>query len=177
MNLRMPELLGAVLVVQLGRLDGIVDAIRVRYRALEQGLRESLAGAGATLRRTNDPDGDVGLAMVFFLSTAEKARWVADALFAERIEAGVLWKEDSLFNFHVYPRWSSILAKRTWTPNGGPWCWSEPVEYHPDMCAASLALLSRAVHIDVNPMLGMDEIEETAAGIRKVLAAIPRRFG
>jgi hypothetical protein len=42
------------------------------------------------------------------------------------------------------------------------------------MCPRTLELLGRAVHLDVNPLLGMDEIDETVAGLNKVLRSAAR---
>jgi 8-amino-3,8-dideoxy-alpha-D-manno-octulosonate transaminase len=175
MNLRMPELSGAVLLAQLARLDGILDAIRTRYRALEEGIIAVFGQAGATMRPSHDRDGDIGLAMMFQMPDSNRAGWVVDALLAERVEAELLYSPDA-FDFHVYPQWNSILSKRSWTPEGGPWRWSAPVEYSADMCPRTLDILARTVHISVNPMLEVDEIDETARAVRKVLRAVPTRF-
>ena len=43
------------------------------------------------------------------------------------------------------------------------------------MCPRTLDLLGRAVHLDISPLLDMDEIEETLAGLSRVLRAAPSR--
>jgi 8-amino-3,8-dideoxy-alpha-D-manno-octulosonate transaminase len=174
MNFRMPELTAAVALVQLGRLDGLLEAMRERKRVLKAGMADALAAAGGSFRAVHDPDGDAAIALVFFMPTAEQADWVARALDAERIGADVMYRPDDV-DYHVYAHWQPIMGQRTWSDQGGPWRWGEPVQYTPDMCPRTLDLLGRAVHLDVNPLLGMDEIEETLEGLNKVLHALPGR--
>ena len=64
-----------------------------------------------------------------------------------------------------------ILAQRTWSAQGGPWRWGAPVSYHAEMSPRTLDLLSRAVHLDVNPLLTEEDIDETIFGLNKVLGA------
>ena len=59
-NYRMPELLAAVALVQLGRLDGLLDAMRQRKRMLKAGIEEVTARKGLRFRELADPDGDAG---------------------------------------------------------------------------------------------------------------------
>lgn len=174
MNFRMPELLAAVALVQLGRLDGLLDEMRARKQVLMEGMAPTLRQAGGEFQTITDPQGDASIALIFYLPTAAQASYAARALRAENISANVLYKPDSV-DYHVYAHWSPILNQRTWTEQGGPWRWSEPVEYHTDMCPRTLDLLGRAVHLNVNPLLGMGEIEETLAGLTKVLGVVAER--
>jgi hypothetical protein len=65
------------------------------------------------------------------------------------------------------------MEKRTWTPDGGPWRWAQrDIHYTPDMCPRTLDLLGRAVHLDVNPLLTNEDIEETIDGLNRVLDAL-----
>lgn len=168
MNFRMPELSGAVALVQLGRLDALIEAMRDRKRALKEGIADALARAGGRFRTLADPDGDTAIALIFFMPTAELTARTIEALRAENIGAGYMYRPDHV-DYHVYAHWSPILAQRAWTPLGGPWRWSEPVEYHAQMCPTTLDLLGRAVHLDVNPLLTSEDVEETIAGLTKVL--------
>lgn len=171
MNFRMTEICGALALVQLGRLDGLIEAMRSRKVVLEEGITHALARAGGRFRALADPDGDTAIALIFFLPTVELARRAVQALNAERIGASTLYDPDKV-DYHVYAHWSPILGQRTWTPAGGPWRWSEPVAYDPDMCPRTLDLLGRAVHLDVNPLFTDEDIEETVVGLNKVLNAL-----
>ena len=52
------------------------------------------------------------------------------------------------------------------------WQWAIPVEYDRNMCPKTLDLLKRAVHIDINPLLTDDDLQETITGINKVFLSI-----
>jgi dTDP-4-amino-4,6-dideoxygalactose transaminase len=127
---------------------------------------------GVKFRKENDPDGDAAICLVFFLPEAQRAHWVAEALSAEGAGAGVMYTPGHS-DYHIYPYWSPIMNKRTWTPAAGPWRWHEgEVKYSPDMCPRTLEMLSRAVHMDVSPDLTNDQVEEVAEALNKVLDAL-----
>ena len=171
MNFRMPELSAAVALVQLDRLAGLIEAMRERKRRLKAGMADCLRHAGGCFRTLNDPEGDTAIALIFFMPTPEQAAWVQRALRAENIGADRMYQPD-VVDYHVYAHWGPILEQRTWSPQGGPWRWSSPVEYRTDMCPRTLDLLERAVHLDVNPLLTEEDIEETIAGLNKVLRSV-----
>ena len=174
MNFRMPELLAAVALVQLGRLEDLLEQMRTRKRVLKQGMADALHAAGGQFRTITDPAGDASIALIFYMPTAEQADYVARALRAENIDADLMFRPGTT-DYHIYPSWSPILNQRTWSAEGGPWRWSDPVEYRADMCPRTLELVGRAVHLDVNPLLDMGEIEETLAGLHKVFGAVARQ--
>ena len=171
MNFRMTELAGAVALVQLGRLDGLLEAMRSRKRILKEGMADALVRAGGQFRTLSDPAGDAAIALIFFLPTRDLAQRAIRALKAENIGASALYDPDHV-DYHVFAHWAPILAQRTWAPEGGPWRWSEPVTYSADMCPRTLDLLGRAVHLDVNPLFTDDDIAETVVGLNKVLNAL-----
>jgi len=171
MNFRMPELTAAVALVQLGRLDGVLEEMRARKRTLKSGIAEALTAAGGRFRAINDEAGDAAISLAFFMPTPELANRVAKALRAENISAGVMYKPNTS-DYHIYPAWGPILQQRTWTAQGGPWQWSEPVSYSKDMCPRTLELLGRAIHLDVNPLFTDEDIAETILGLNKVLRSV-----
>ena len=171
-NYRMPELLAAVALAQLGRLDGLIDAMRQRKRMLKAGIEEVTCRKGVGFRELADPDGDTGIAMVLLMENAPKAESVAEALRAENIGAGTLYRPEGI-DYHVYAHWVPILNRRSWTEDGGPWRWARrEIEYRADMCPRSLDLLSRAVHMNVSPLLTNEDVEETIEGLNRVLEAL-----
>ncbi len=142
-NFRMPELLAAVALAQLRRLDGLLDAMRARKRMLKAGLAEVVQARGIGFREMVDPDGDAAIALVMFLPDAARAEAVATALRAENIGAGVLYHPDHS-DYHIYRHWTPIMEQRTWTADGGPWRWAQrDIRYTPDMCPRPLDLLGR----------------------------------
>ncbi len=171
-NFRMPELLAAVALVQLRRLDGLLVAMRERKRMLKAGLGEVVRRKGIRFREITDPEGDTGIALVFFVEGPEVAGRVVEALRAENIGASVLYHPDRA-DYHIYRHWTPIMERRTWTPEGGPWRWARrEIRYAPDMCPRTLDLLGRAVHLDVNPLLTNEDVEETIEGVSRVLEAL-----
>ena len=62
------------------------------------------------------------------------------------------------------------MNQRTWTQEGGPWRWAQrDIKYRTDDCPRTLDLLGRAIHLDVNPLLTNEDIEEIVDGVTKVL--------
>jgi 8-amino-3,8-dideoxy-alpha-D-manno-octulosonate transaminase len=171
MNFRMPELTGAVALVQLSRLDGLVETMLTRQQALKSGMEDALAQAGGRFRASADVEGDTGIALIFFMPTTALAERVIQALRAENIGASSLYRPDQI-DYHVYPHWGPILAQRAWSVQGGPWRWGAPVDYRPNLCPQTLDLLSRAVHLNVNPLLTEEDIAETIIGLNKVLISV-----
>ncbi len=171
-NYRMPELLAAVALVQLERLDGLIEAMRLRKRMLKSGIEEVTERKGLRFRELADADGDTAISMVFFMDSAAAAEAVSEALRAENIGAGPLYRPEGI-DYHVYAHWVPILERRAWTEAGGPWRWAKrEIEYRPDMCPRSLDLLGRAVHMNVNPLLTNEDVEETIDGLNRVLEAL-----
>jgi dTDP-4-amino-4,6-dideoxygalactose transaminase len=173
MNFRMPELLAAVDLAQLNRLDGLLETMRAQKHVVKEGMADALARAGGHFRAVTDPEGDTAIALVFFMPTAQLAGRVVEALNAENIDAGGMYHPEHV-DYHVYVHWAPIMGKRTWTAQGGPWRWGAPVEYTVDMCPRTLDLLGRAVHMDINPLLSGNDVEETIIGLNKVLRAVAR---
>ncbi len=171
-NFRMPELLAAVMLAQLRRLDGLLVAMRERKRMLKAGIEAVAQRKGVTFREITDPEGDTAIALIFFVESAATAAKVAEALAAENIGAWVLYHPDRV-DYHIYAHWTPILNRRTWTSEGGPWRWARrDIRYSPDMCPRSLNLLGRAVHLDVSPLLMNEDVEETVEGVNRVLEAL-----
>lgn len=168
-NYRMPELLGAVGLVQLRRLDGLLYAMRERKRMLKMGMSDVAAQKGIAFREEVDADGDAAVALIFYVESPDVAGTVVEALRAENIGASRLYEPESR-DYHVYAHWTPILEQRTWTPDGGPWRNARrPIAYSVDMCPRTLDLLGRAVHLDVSPLLTNEDVEETIEGLNRVL--------
>jgi dTDP-4-amino-4,6-dideoxygalactose transaminase len=168
-NFRMPELLAAVALVQLGRLDGLLAAMRARKQMLKAGLQPIINRRGLAFREIVDPEGDAAVALVFFMPTPADALRTAEALRAENIGANVLYQPERT-DYHIFAHWTPILAQRTWTSGGGPWRWARrEIRYSADDCPRTLDLLGRAVHMDISPLLTNEDIEETLEGLSQVL--------
>jgi len=171
-NLRMSELHAAVLLVQLGRLKGLVDAMRERKARIKDAVGEALRARGGRFRALHDPEVDTGVAVVMLMGEPGVAKRVAEALAADNVPATRLYNDGELLprdyvDLHAYEAWVPLHEKRAWSRDGGPWRGHpREVEYPPDACPRTMGLLRRAVHIDVSPELSLgqaDQIGEATA--------------
>jgi dTDP-4-amino-4,6-dideoxygalactose transaminase len=171
-NFRMPEVLGAIALVQLQKLDGLLAAMRARKQMIKAGLADVMQRKGLEFRKITDPDGDASICTVMFMNTPEEAKAVTQALNAENIGASMMYERNKR-DLHVYAHWTPILNKSSWGGNASPWTLAQrEIEYDHDMCPRSLALLGRAVHINVSPLLTNEDVEETVEGLNRVLNAL-----
>ena len=69
-NFRMNEITGAIGLVQLGRMEWIIERMRAHKAAVLDGMRGL---PGVTIRRLPDPEGDTGATLMFFLPTDGQA--------------------------------------------------------------------------------------------------------
>jgi dTDP-4-amino-4,6-dideoxygalactose transaminase len=170
-NLRMSELHAAVLLVQLSRLDALLDDMRQRKARLKATIETPLAARGISFRTLHDAAGDTAIALIFFLPDAARCAAVVKALGDENVPASRLYQDLAYLphdhiDLHAYPAWAPILEKRAWSAAGEPWrSHPRPVSYAPDMCPATLDLLRRAVHIDVSPELHLSQVDQMGAAI------------
>lgn len=164
---RMDEIRGALGLTQLKRLKKIIMTMRERKQKIKEGI-SSLPGI--TFRTLNDPEGDTGTCVIWYMQTPEAANKFATALTAENIGARVLYKPE-VSDWHVYAHWTHILNKTTPTNIGCSYkCprYKGNPQYSINMCPKTLNYLGRAVHLDVSPMLTNSDIEEIIKGIHKV---------
>jgi len=163
-NYRLGEIAGALGLVQLGRLEALLSRMRTLKTRLKAGL------SGLHFRHMHDQAGDTAVCLVFYVPEAGLARQIVMALKAENVGASVLYDPD-VSNWHVYTNWKHILAQKTLTVEGCPYhCpWYQgSVHYSPDMCPQTLDLLSRAVHLDINPLLTEEDVDQTIEAVHKV---------
>ena len=151
-NFRASELIGAVARVQLRRLDGLLERMRANHTRLAAAVSEL---PGLTLRRSNDPAGDGGIALIAFAESAALAAAAVDALRAEGVLALQLYSPD-VVDMHVYPYWRPVLDVIADAGLPAP------------ECPRTLDLLGRAVHIDVSPLCDEVDLAEIELALRKV---------
>ena len=167
-NFRMPELLGAVALVQLRRLDGLLEDMRQRKAILKSNIAEVASRKGVTFRTIHDAQGDAAISLIFYLPDVPAADRVAKALAAEGVGCMRMFSRERS-DYHVYYHWSPIMNQRAWSEQGGPWR-NHPrkVEYSLEMCPQTLDLLGRAAHLDISPDLSTSQLEELAEAVNKV---------
>jgi 8-amino-3,8-dideoxy-alpha-D-manno-octulosonate transaminase len=151
-NFRASELTGAMARVQLSRLDGLLE----RMRANHARLAAQVGGLpGLELRRSNDEDGDAGIALIAFAGDAPRAAEAVAALNAEGVLAMRIYDPDTP-DLHVYPFWAPVLAAIE--ADGRP---------APD-CPRTVELLERTIHVDVSPLCEVQDLDEIAFAFEKV---------
>ncbi len=171
-NYRMSELEGAVNLVQLRGLE----AQRQRYNTA---MRRVLAGLETFRttrpRRSNDIAGDLGYDLILIAGDREAAGRIAGALQAEGVQAGSRGTRGSR-DWHIYAYWEQILEKKSATAEGCPFTCpyydAPPPVYSEDMCAHSLDLFDRAVHVSVNQWWTEADCGAVADAINKVCAVL-----
>ncbi|APG94681.1 DegT/DnrJ/EryC1/StrS family aminotransferase [Sinorhizobium americanum] len=136
-NLKASQIQGAMLNVQLKKLDPMIRRMRVRYDA----MAEILDSTGFRLGPHNDQENAAGLHLLF--DTAEEAQ-----TFAAENKRGVYRLFDS--SRHVYTNWLPIIEQRTANPRMNPYSWAaRKIEYTPDSCAKSLDILKRTCRVSL----------------------------
>jgi dTDP-4-amino-4,6-dideoxygalactose transaminase len=157
---RVGELLGAVLRVQLRKLDPILADLRKVKRA----LMGELQGAFRFVP-SNDAEGDCGTTLGFRFDTEAQAR-----AFAKAEGVGGWLPIDS--GRHVYSNWEPVLAHRgAHHPALNPFLMRENkglrMEYAPDMCPRTLEHLKRSVYLSLHPDWDHAAIAAKVAACRK----------
>jgi len=169
-NYRMSEMEGAVNLAQLRKMEEQAKRYSTNYRRI--------LGALDTFPRTkprpsNDLEGDLGYDLILIAESREAADKLAEALKAEGVPAGARGTRGSR-DWHIYAFWEQILEQKTPTEVGCPYTcpyYGGPLlEYSEDMCARSLELFDRAVHISVNQWWTEKDCQKVADAINKVCA-------
>ncbi len=181
-NFRMSELTGAVMVAQLRKLDPLLAETRANQRMILAGIKNI---PGIKPRPVNDPDGDTGICIMFYLDDPEKVPDFTAALQAEgiaasgrgRIGASDTTSHRNLPDWHVYDSWDHVINKGTPTPDGCPYTCGyykgdAPSKYSKTMCPNTLAYLNRSVHLDIPALMTEQDCQMIIEGIRKVAAAM-----
>ena len=164
MNCRMNELIGAIMLVQLEKRQRILDAMKNYSTQIYNAIKDI---SGVHVRRSNDPEGDIGVCVMFMLPTREKALEISGALKAEGINAGTLGSND-VPDWHIYTHWNHILNRQGNNDVGFPFTLSDRT-YNKDMCPNTIDMLNRVILINVSPQLIQQDVEEIIEGLRKVL--------
>jgi dTDP-4-amino-4,6-dideoxygalactose transaminase len=158
-NYRANEIASAILRVQLKKIDRIVAQTRRNKKKVVDAISDI---KGLKLRRENDPNGEVGVALMFMVETPQKAVEFRDALMAENIRRssgaypGVVYQPDK-DDGHVFPHWGHLIQGLDGMTS----------EYQ-----KSLDILGRTVHLDISPVDTAEDIGDIIEGIRKVAATV-----
>ena len=170
---RASELMGAMLNVQLDRLEGMIGAMRRERKKVLAGIAP-LANLGVKSAPMNSPDHDCSAHVMLTLPTAESAEQFA-AIFPSVI-AGKTGR-------HNYTEWDQVLmgfgaAHPQMNPFEFPANRECRKTYSKTMCARSLDILDRTIMAPMHPQHTDAEIEDAIHNIgvaaRVVFGGLPR---
>lgn len=155
---RASEFEGAMLNVQLDRLDGLI----ARLRSVRKRLLDRTQDVGLSLSPANSPQHDCATCVLYRFESADEA-----GRFAEAVPAGILADTGR----HTYTEWDPILNRRgahhpAMDPFRMPANKGCRMDYSPDMCSRSLDILARTVLVGLRPSMGDVEIDDLAERIR-----------
>ncbi len=155
-NYRASEIQGAILRVQLRKIDGLLRRTR-RHRA--RIAAEVSSHPKLRSLRYNDAAGDCGTIAGLRFRTEETARAFMSRLSSEGVSC---WTPiDS--GRHVYSSWEAIMERRgSYHPAldafRRPGNRALKIRYGPDMCPRMLEILRRTVVLDVRPQWSAAEV-------------------
>ena len=170
---RASELMGAMLNVQLDRLDGMIAAMREEKKAILSGVAP-LDNLGLRPAPMNSPDHDCSTQVMFTLPSAAAADH-----FVKIFPAVIAGRTGR----HTYTEWDQVLmGAGAAHPQMNPYAMPANAEcrrtYSKDMCARSLDILNRTVMVPTNPRHSRQDIEDIihniGAAARIVFAGLPR---
>ena len=170
---RASELMGAMLNVQLDRLDGMVEAMRRERRMILDGIAP-LGNLGLRVAPMNSPDHDCATQVMLSLPSAASAD-----RFVEVFPSVIAGKTGR----HNYTEWDQVLmgagaAHAAMNPFDMPANAECRRTYSKDMCSRSLEILNRTVMVATHPLHRDRDIEDIVHNIgeaaRVVFAGLPR---
>ena len=150
---RASELVGAMLNIQLDRIDGIISAMRAERQKII-GETARLGNLGLELSPMNSPQHDCAAHLMYLLPSAEKAE-----RFTQIFPAVIAGRTGR----HTYTEWDQVLmgmgaAHPAMNPYNHPANAGCRRSYSKDMCARSLDILDRTVMVPMHPNHSAEEI-------------------
>jgi dTDP-4-amino-4,6-dideoxygalactose transaminase len=143
---RASELMGAMLNVQLDRIDGMVAKMRAEKKRILAGA-SAFGNLGLKPTRMNSADHDCATHVMFTMPNAEAAQ-----KFIKVFPSVIAGKTGR----HTYTEWDQILIREGAAhPAMNPYLMEANakcrMDYSKDMCARSLEILNRTVMVPTNP--------------------------
>jgi dTDP-4-amino-4,6-dideoxygalactose transaminase len=151
---RASELQGAMLNVQLDRIDGMVETMRAERRQIIAGTTQ-FDNLGLRLSPMNSPDFDCATHVMYCLPSASAAKRFTNIY--PVVIAGKTGR-------HNYTEWDQILmgagaAHPAMNPYNHPDNQDCRRSYDKDMCIKSLEILNRTIMVPTHPNHDQEEIE------------------
>ena len=164
-NFRMNEFTGAVLKAQVQKLPIIAERLRASNRKVREGIADL---PGLKLRKSADPDGDLGSVVFLDLGTKLRRDKFMRAMAAEGVPASppggsVILPADSRIEKKAtnHPAWPSFQS-----PEG------KAVRYGREACPRTIDILGRSAGVMMDPSYSDEDIKDVIKAIRKVFPAM-----
>ena len=161
----MNEFTGAVLKGQLQKLDTICERLRSNARKVREGIADL---PGLKLRKSADPEGDLGATVFLDHGTNERRDQFLRALRAEGIGASgpggsvILPADERIENkVTVHPDWPSFNS-----PEG------KAIRYGRESCPRTIDILQRTGGVIMDPNFTEEDLRDIVRAIRKVYLAM-----
>jgi dTDP-4-amino-4,6-dideoxygalactose transaminase len=173
-GVRLDELRGAILRVQLKKLPKITAHMRQSKYRIRRALEEF---PRVKLRRIVDPAGDTGCFLIFTLENAGEAKRINRALRAEGITTSSQGMTNVLmtdWGLHIYSNIVSLVNKTSTDGKGFPWNLAEnrdsKMQYAKGTCPVADDLFERSILLAIPSCLSEKDEDEIIHAFRKVLA-------
>jgi 8-amino-3,8-dideoxy-alpha-D-manno-octulosonate transaminase len=166
-NFRMNEFTGAVLKGQLQKLETICTRLRTKARK----VREAIADLpDIKLRKSADPDGDLGVAVFLVFETKRQRDRYTRAMAAEGVPAGapggsaVLPADPRIAKkATTHPAWPSFRSAE-----------GQAIRYGREACPRTIDILGRSAGVIIDPSYSDRDVEDIIRAIRKVYPVVRR---
>ena len=161
LQFRANEIMGAMMRVQLKRLDGILRDLRKNKRRLMEELKDNIKGIN--FAPSNDIEGDCGVMITFRFDDGVVAQKFASLVGGYRpIDSAK----------HVWFDWKPVVEKRIWhKPSLNPYNFPENkdlrMSFTKEMYPESIENLSKTVFVSVSPEWKAKDIKEKVKIIKK----------
>ncbi|MCM8785539.1 MAG: DegT/DnrJ/EryC1/StrS family aminotransferase [Candidatus Omnitrophica bacterium] len=162
LQFRASEIMGAIMRVQLKRLDKILKDLRKNKRRIMEEMKNI---PGVEFAPSNDIDGDCGVMIPFRFENEKIAKKFAEISGGYRpIDSGK----------HVWFDWKPIIEKKIWHKERlNPYNFPENKDlrhtYTKEMFPKSIENLSKTVFVPVNPDWNAKDIKENTKKLQKAL--------
>jgi dTDP-4-amino-4,6-dideoxygalactose transaminase len=169
-NFRASEIQGAILRVQLRRIDGLLRRTRAHKRRFVEMLSDH---PKLRLIKHNDLAGECGTVAGLLFEQEKPAR-----LFMARLAEQGVWSWTPIDSGrHVYSNWEALMERRgSYHPAldafRRPENRGSKMKYSPDMCPRTLDILARTVFISLHPDLKASQVRAWVRACEKAAEAI-----
>jgi dTDP-4-amino-4,6-dideoxygalactose transaminase len=158
---RASEFMGAILNVQLDRIDGVIEAMRRERDAILDGIGD-LESLGLRAAPLNSRDFDCATNVFLTLPSAASAE-----VFVKTFPSVIAGKTGR----HTYTEWDQVLmglgaAHPLMNPYNMPANAPCRRHYSKDMCARSLDILNRTILVPTHPLHSAEEVKNVIHNVR-----------